>query len=160
MGKFEYGEKVTTLKSLDNIERVSEPKTSAINSLSNPADFEIVRKTRSETISAKETITTTATTKRFLEIGGSTEVTGKANLPLIAEAAVKVTASIKGGWNWENVNTRAKEESYSLTIPSQDIKIPPHTRWTFEYLLTQYHATGKFAAWEIQSNTPLSTEEI
>ncbi|MDA2654227.1 ETX/MTX2 family pore-forming toxin [Bacillus cereus] len=159
--RLEYGEEVTTLKSIDTAHERKQILASTINTFQNPSDTEITRNTIKETFSTTDTITTTATTDKFLELGGSIETSAKGKVPLVAEASIKVTQSIKGGWKWVNTKTNTKTQVHTIEIPSQSIKIPPHKTWKYQYILNKFEASGYLSsAWEIKTKETMSAPEV
>ncbi|HDR4441015.1 hypothetical protein BK720_06620 [Bacillus thuringiensis serovar brasilensis] len=159
--RLEYGEEVTTLKSIDTAHERKEIIASTINTFQNPSDTEITRNTIKETFSTTDTITTTATTDKFLELGGSIETSAKGKVPLVAEASIKVTQSIKGGWKWVSTKTNTRTNVHTIEIPSQSIKIPPHKMWKYQYILTKFESSGYLSsAWEINTKESMSAPEV
>ncbi|MGH0803531.1 ETX/MTX2 family pore-forming toxin [Bacillus cereus] len=114
-----------------------------------------------EELTLTETFTSTSTDKNLVEGTASVEVSTKAKVPLIAEANVKVTYSLKYNHKWIRTDTNTKTTTEKVTVPSQDVKVPPHSSPHLEYVLHQYKARGFLSPiWEIENNVKISAPMV
>lgn len=55
---------------------------------------------------------------------------------------MKVAYSLKYNHKWIRTDTHTKTTTEKVTVPSQDVKIPPHTFSHLEYISHQCKASG------------------
>lgn len=158
---FKYGAKATTIHSIESASRIEKIVASGKNHFENSGNTEVTRKSIAEELTLTETFTSTSTDKNLVEGTASVEVSTKAKVPLIAEANVKVAYSLKYNHKWIRTDTNTKTTTEKVTVPSQDVKVPPHSSPHLEYVLHQYKARGFLSPiWEIENNVKISAPMV
>ncbi|MDA2139103.1 ETX/MTX2 family pore-forming toxin [Bacillus cereus group sp. Bc256] len=159
--KFKYGVKSTAIHSIESAEKIEKIVASGKNHFENFGNTEITRKSIAEEVTLTETVTSTKTNENLVEGTVSLEFSGKAKIPLIAKASTKLAFSLKYNHKWINTDTNTHTTTEKVTVPSQDVKIPPHTSSHLEYVLHQYNAHGFFSPiWEIENNIRISVPMV